>query len=148
MPEYILSWDEFARLSPLGMGIERVDVGLDGLPVIYGNPTVAAQAALDKARKRPGMEATLKSLYDRAEKQQPQPARIPNLGRGLGVDLAVGVDVMIRVQIYRQGKIPEDREWDTILKYFPFPVMPQKVQRFEAKGRNYIQAELIIVRRA
>jgi hypothetical protein len=144
MPEYLLTWTEFAEIAALGMECDHVVVD-DGIPEIHGNATEAAMAELEKRKKKkPGMTATLSNLFTRATQNQGKPQRIENLGGGLGIDLIVGLDGVVRMQIYRSRTEPGQNEWDTVIKYFPFPALAQNVKRFSTKGKFYIQAELLL----
>lgn len=143
MPEYLLTWTEFAEIAALGMECDHVVVD-DGIPEIHGNATEAAMAELEKRKKKkPGMTAALSQLFTRADKNQGKPQRIENLGGGLGIDLIVGLDGAVRMQIYRNRTEPGQNEWNTVIKYFPFPVLVEKMTRFSVKGKFYIQAELV-----
>jgi len=105
MPEYSLTWTEFAEIAALGMECDHV-ILRDGIPEIHGNATEAAMAELEKRKKKkPGMTARLSDLFTRATQNQGRPQRIENLGGGLGIWRREGQErsMGVRMVIYTQN---------------------------------------------
>lgn len=63
----------------------------------------------------------------------------------MGVDVLVGLDGAIRLQIYRHGVQPSESEWNTILKYFPVGGTVESKKTFLVGGKWwYTQGKLVV----
>ena len=81
----------------------------------------------------------LAEMFNRSYKRQGHPERVILRGR-LGVDVIHGLDGVLRMQIWRKGMSPSDKEWETVLKHLPFEAGVTEPERFEHKGAFYLRA--------
>lgn len=64
-----------------------------------------------------------------------------SLGGGLRIDVIID-EGQARVQISRALVYPSDREWETVLRAWPYQVPQVQPRRFSYLGRYYMAAEL------
>lgn len=84
-----------------------------------------------------GLRGTLTGLLQQAIDSPGRPAR-QVLFRGLRVDVKIERG-QTHLQISRNGQYPSETEWQTVLNYWPYPVMAQ-VSRLEFSGRCFLRA--------
>lgn len=84
------------------------------------------------------LRSILSEMLDAAEKNPGDPVR-NTLSRGLQIDVKID-NGRTCLQISRSGEYPSDKEWETVLKSWPYPVQVSP-KTFAAGVRKYLQAE-------
>jgi hypothetical protein len=94
-----------------------------------------------KPRNGNKLAVVLADLFNQAEQDPGVPKR-SSLRGGLRIDTIHGKDGALRLQISRKGKVPSEKEWETVLKHLPVELNVSEPNRFEHQGSSYIRAEL------
>jgi hypothetical protein len=98
------------------------------------------ESLMAEMNKKSKLTTILESMLQTANANPGQVQR-KVLGSGLGIDLIIALDGMLRLQLWRdKDKSPSDTEWHTTLKYFPITLTDRDPERFTAKGRGYLRA--------
>jgi hypothetical protein len=84
------------------------------------------------------LKSILAEMLDAAEKAPGEPV-MRRLSRGLQVDIKVE-NGKTYLQISRSNQWPNDKEWEYVLKSWPYPVMVQPTQTSD-RTRKYLRAE-------
>lgn len=141
---FTLTWGELAKITPLGLTLGAPTITEDS----HGNTAEisfqileASEKAMDALKgKKPKLTYLLESMLIAANAHIGQVQR-KNLASGLNIELIVGLDGMLRIQLYRdKGKYPSDTEWKTTMKYLPIQLEERNPERFTANGRGYLRA--------
>lgn len=139
-----LSWNDFAEVARLGMRlrdpvlIQDVNGNMTSIMFHIESATEAAMEALNDKKSK--LTLVLESMLDMGRKH-PGTAQRRILGSGLGIDLIIGVDGVLRLQLYREhGVMPSITEWNTTMKNFPVHLEERNPERFTTNGRGYMRA--------
>lgn len=151
MTTYTVTWDEWLRIKPLGitLGDPTIIPAPEPTPNQAGEPpeiifpllsaTEAAMDELKKTSKPDFLRSLLDEMYKTARANVGQALR-RELKRGLRIDLIVGLDGKLRLQISRQGANPSSQEWKIVCNAFPVELAERMPERFDHKDRSYLRA--------
>lgn len=146
---FTLTWSELGIITPKGLELGTPTIKEDqhgnlheiSYPILFASEE-SMKALNDRKSDKPKLTVILENMLNAAKANQGMVQRRV-LASGLNIGLIVGLDGMLRIQLYREkGKYPSDIEWrTTICDYFPIQLAERDPERFTAKGRGYLRAE-------
>lgn len=126
----------------MGLKIISIEVGEGAETIVTAEIPEKVRIEMEsKTRKRkPSLVEVMRTLARRAEQDWGQVQRM-ELSGGLGIDLIHGIDGKLRLQIWRMGKYPAAKEWETVLAAWPEAPKGLVYRQFTHWGRWYLWGE-------